>query len=184
MVSRDLEQKYIDQLESELHAQFAKDEGFNKIDKVSLGDDYYLFDGHLRYVMDKWATIVRKIDNVDYDLIVGATFTRINFVDNKECHQVMMVYKFNDSLNKAASKLYIEFSKKLNTVVLSDRRVTREGIYIWYELLTRPNLEKEGVRVFVYDTKIRKEVSDYGNINDLFGTMRDFEEIVIGIMPI
>lgn len=180
---RDLPIEQIQKLEKFLNTKFTEFDVFKDIEEKSIGSNYYILDGVQHHLSDRWGVIIKKIDDDNILPCVGSTFKRTNYLTNIENFQVMLTAKLSDSMNKSASTLYIYLCKKWNCAIFSDSRITNGGKNIWYELLTRPNLDTENINIFVYDTKLRKEITNYGNIDDLFGVSDRFEDIIIGIKP-
>ena len=53
------------------------------------------------------------------------------------------------------------------------------------KIQTVPNIEvNDKVSIIVYNKKTRMEITNYGNIDDLFGNDDIFEDIIVGIKPV
>ena len=170
-------------LENQLKLKMSDWDVYKEIEENTIDGDYNIIYGYQGRILDRWACMIKRVDINNIILCVGSTFNLNNHIKEMPSYQVMLTHKFNSLPNKAASKLYIFLAKKWGCAILSGERLTDEGMNIWIEMLTRPNLEKEGVKIFVRDEKNRKEIVDY-NIDDLFGIDSKFENIIIGIEPI
>jgi hypothetical protein len=178
-----LDMEIVNALEKKLKVKISGD--YTDVDKIPISGGYVILKGFLNDIKDCWAAIVNP-DGIDnkVELCFGASLKLSNFTRDLPSYQVMLSCKYKSYPKYTASTLYITLVKKYNIALFSDERVTNEGKGIWYELLTRPHLENEGVRLFVFDKKTRKEITNYGNIDDLFGIDNKFENILVGIKPI
>ena len=183
-VSKELPTQYKKQLEDFLKVKFTDLDVFSDIEEKSIGEGYYIIDGLQSHIMDKWGAIIKKIDDSNIELCIGATFKWANYTKDIQSYQVMLINKYSDNPKRAASILYIYLVKKWKCAIFSDDRVTSAGKEIWRELLQRPNLKNEGVRIFIFDKNTKKEITKYENIDSLFGTDEKFEEILIGLRPL
>ena len=178
-----LDPVFKEKLERFLKIKLSNMEVFSDIEENSIGGGYYILSGHLNDILDRWGCIIKKRDD-GIVLCAGSTFKQISFTGKESALQVMLTHKFETDPPKAASKLYVFLAKKWNSIIFSDGRVTDDAKNVWYELLTRPNLKNEKVSLFVWDKLTRKEITNFGNIDDLFGTDDKYENILIGIKPI
>lgn len=159
---------------------------FSQIDFFKIKDNYYFIYGPQQYIQDIWAGIVHKLNDDEFEICYGMTMKQISFPETykKAAYQILTSNKFKKFPEKAASFSYIELCKKQDSIIFSGNQVSDDGKYLWLEILTRPNLESQGVQAFVWDNKNKKEITQYKNIEDLFGTNENYQDILIGIKPI
>ena len=135
-----LDTEIVNALETKLKVKISGD--YTGVDKIPLEGGYVILKGFLNDIKDCWAAIVNPSgDNDIPELCFGASLKLSNFARNIPSYQVMLACKYKSYPKYAASKLYIALVKKYNIALFSDERVTNEGKGIWYELLTRPNIE-------------------------------------------
>jgi hypothetical protein len=173
----------VKKLEQTLKTKLSTD--FNGIETIPLMAEYAILQGSLNDIKDWWAAIVKHPDDKEsMELCFGSTLRLTALMRGIPAYQIMLSCKYTSQPRYAASQLYIGLVNRFNIALFSDERVTNDGKGIWYELLTRPNLDREGIKIFVFDKLTRKEITNYGNIDDLFGIDDKFENILVGIKPI
>ena len=179
-----LDPKYKIDMENNLKFKMSTIDVFDRIDENPMGDGYNVLFGYQNDILDRWACIIKRIDQDNIKLCVGSSFKLNNHIKGITSYQVMLTYKFETLPDKASAKLYIYLVKKWNCAILSGERATDDGVNIWLGILTNPKLEQLGIKTFVWDEDNQREIINYGKIEDLFGKDNKFENILIGIKPI